>query len=96
LAPTDASLPSVPGMRTNPELEHDFQMSTQNVDRASVRRGDGGIIRDSYELRNEVTLNGGSSTVRNASIGSAGGHLDYSCSGFIWRDPKPPFKEGVE
>lgn len=46
------------------------------------------IIDESLELMNRAPRNGGSGSARDGP--------DYSQSGFVWRDPKPPFKGAVE
>jgi len=53
-----------------------------------MHSGNGSTIKESLELRNMAQ--------RNGENGSAGDGLDYSQSGFVWRDPKPPFKGAVE
>jgi hypothetical protein len=73
-------------------------MSTQNPDqqRMSSRSSNRTENSGSYELSNEATRNGDSSTAGKKGVGFAGGGArllsDYLPSGFIWRDPKPPFK----
>jgi hypothetical protein len=65
-------------------------MSTQSVIRqnTSMCSGNGSIIDESLELMNRAPRNGESGSARDGP--------DYSQSGFVWRDPKPPFKGAVE
>jgi len=70
-------------------------MSSQRPVHPRVRRGDR-TVDESHEPWDDVNPNGNSSTAGNASDASARDPPDYSVSGFVWRDPKPPIKKGVE
>ena len=71
-------------------------MSSQQRDHARAGRAHGIPVPKSFQLSNEITGNGDTCAVGNASLASAGNNPDYSRSGFVWRDPKPPFKGAVE
>jgi hypothetical protein len=90
--PTLALLPSVRVISTcaNPHQEHESPMSTQGIlqQNARMRSDNGSTINESLELKNK--------DLRNGDSESAGDGPDYSQSGFVWRDPKPPFKGAVE
>lgn len=65
-------------------------MSTQGIiqQNASMHSSNGTILDETLEMRNGAP--------RKVDSGSVGDGPDYSQSGFVWRDPKPPFKGAVE
>lgn len=72
------------------------KISAQVANQAGVPLGQGATIQLLYEQSGENGGNIDSSNVENMIAPSAKDMQDYSRSGFVWHDPRPPFKGAVE